>query len=156
MTFPMPCASAQAAVAVLVFFARTTGTGFIATNLAAVTNEGLRLLRGGGRLAAGTCAIGLGVLVFHRRFAAALAIHGVNVLLIAYANTVQPPHHIVLHAVEHFGKQLEAFALVLLFRLFLRKAAQPPAAAQVVHGRQVLFPVLVENRQHERFFRRAL
>ncbi|MDT4868772.1 hypothetical protein FQZ97_1037550 [compost metagenome] len=57
---------------------------------------------------------------------------------------------IVLHAVEQLTKQHKSFALVFLFWLFLRVAAQMNALTQVVQRRKVFTPLAVDGlQQHD-------
>ena len=58
-----------------------------------------------------------------------------------------------LDAVQQFLEQLERFTLVFLFRVFLTITAQVNALTQVIHGRQVFFPEVVQNLQHHLFFK---
>ena len=56
---------------------------------------------------------------------------------------------IELDALEHRGEQLEGLALVLVAIVLLRIAAQMDALAQVVHGAEMLAPLLVEHLEHD-------
>ena len=57
-----------------------------------------------------------------------------------------------LDALEHGGEQLEGLALVLVAIVLLRVAAQVDALAQVVHGAEMLAPLLVEHLEHDVLF----
>ena len=59
-------------------------------------------------------------------------------------NGHQQPRHFHANAVEQPLEQLEGLALVFLFRVFLRIAAQMDALTQVIERRQVLAPLRVE------------
>ncbi len=68
--------------------------------------------------------------------------------LAAYLDLRNRRDGVVLDAVEHRGEQFERLALVFLLRILLRVAAQVNPLAHVVHGREMLAPMLIERLQH--------
>src|SRR6266480_3846170 len=107
-------------------------------------DRGLLLL--GGREERG----GLGVLRLQRahQAAAALLLLAVDFLLGAHFDLRHQRGGLELDPIEHGGEQLEGFAFELEAVVLLRVATQVDALPQVVHGRQVLAPVLIEHAQH--------
>ena len=72
-----------------------------------------------------------------------------DLFLAAHLDFRHGGHGIELDAVQHGGEQLEGLALVFLLRVFLRVAAQENALAHVIHGGQVLAPMLIEGTEHD-------
>ena len=62
----------------------------------------------------------------------------------------EPIERVGLDPFHHTGKEIEAFALVLDERIFLPVPTQSDPVAQVIHPQQVIFPVVVDNLEHER------
>ena len=62
---------------------------------------------------------------------------------------MQHTNQFMLDLVKQALEQLESFFLVFLLGVFLGVAAQVDALAQVIHARQVLFPVAIQNLQHQ-------
>ncbi len=56
---------------------------------------------------------------------------------------------VALDRVEQFLEQREGLALVFLLRVLLSVAAQVDTVTQVVHGRQVIFPQVVQHAQED-------
>src|SRR5215468_8048491 len=97
---------------------------------------------------------GFGVLRLQRAHqpAVALLFFALDLLLGAHLDGGNEGHGLVFDALEHGGEHLERLALELETIVLLRVAAQVNALAQVVHGCQVLAPVLVELAQHDLLF----
>src|SRR5882672_584 len=141
--------SGELPVAVLVFFPGTAGARVVAADLADVPHEGRGLGRGR-RVAfgAGERLLVAGVLVLHvldrgdleRRFHLGLLAH-------LQLDCHQHAGHFQLDRLDQAAEQLEGLALVFLFRVLLRIAAQVDSLAQVVERREVLAPVVVERRK---------
>ncbi len=72
----------------------------------------------------------------------------VHVFLRAHFDLREQRDGLELHAIQHGGEELEGLALVLVAVVLLRVAAQMDALAQVVHGGQMIAPVLVQHAQH--------
>src|SRR5215470_16196807 len=164
----------ERAVAVLVLLARAARAGLVASHLALAAHEGAGGLRrwrqrrdagcstrtalGGSRhrracgrgflrlLAWRERGGGFRVLRLQRAHqpAVALLFFALDLLLGAHLDGGDERDGLVLDALEHRGEHLERLALELETIVLLRVAAQMDALAQVVHGRQVLAPVLVE------------
>src|SRR6267378_7806587 len=94
---------------------------------------------------------GLGVLRLQRahQAAAALLLLALDFLLGAHFDFRHQRGGLVLDPIEHGREQLEGFALELEAVVLLRVATQVNALPQVVHGGQVLAPVLIEHAQHD-------
>src|ERR1700694_4780944 len=90
---------------------------------------------------------GLGVLRLQRAHEAlaALLLLALDFLLSAHFDLRHQRGGLELDPVEHGREQLEGFALELGAVVLLRVATQVNALPQVVHGRQVLAPVLIEH-----------
>jgi len=56
---------------------------------------------------------------------------------------------LVLDAIHHVLEHLERFFLVLDQRIFLPIAAQTDAFLEVVHRQQVIFPLVVDDVEHD-------
>ena len=54
---------------------------------------------------------------------------------------------------KHLGKHFKGFTLVFLLGIFLRIAAQMNPLTQMIHGRQVVFPLGVQHLQHNGLFK---
>src|SRR5271165_1823918 len=66
-----------------------------------------------------------------------------------HLHQVQVADCFLLEALHHGLEHVERFALVLHQRVMLTVAAQPDALAQVVHAEQVVFPLLVNDAEHD-------
>src|SRR5581483_8691509 len=161
--------SGQLAVALLVLLARTAGAGVVAAYFRLVAQH-LRHGRrgGGGGLARGFAhrldfrrhrqTGGFGVLELERAalgLAALAFLHRGDFGLALDADARQARDDLGLHAFEHRLEQLEGLALELLLGLLLRVAAQIDALAQVVHGGEMLLPVLVQHLEQEELLGRT-
>src|SRR5271166_1185645 len=66
-----------------------------------------------------------------------------------HLHQVQVADCFLLEALHHGLEHVERFALVLHQRIMLTVAAQPDALSQVVHAEQVVFPLLVNDAEHD-------
>src|SRR5690606_32845023 len=152
--------SGNAAVAVLVFLARSARARIVAPDLGpfAMHRRLARLGLGISCLAEVVLArhepARFGMLELHRArlrgcLQLLLLLERLHFFLAAHAHPRERLHDLVLDSVEHALEQLECLALELLLRLLLRITAQVDALAQVVHAREMFLPAIVEHAQHD-------
>jgi len=67
----------------------------------------------------------------------------------------EPIERVGLDPFHHAGKEIVAFALVLDERILLPVAAQSDPVAQMIHPEEVVFPVVVDDLEHEVLFQEA-
>src|SRR5471030_1119291 len=67
----------------------------------------------------------------------------------ANLNVRQHTDRVALDRIQQLGEQRVGLALVLLLRVLLRITTQMDAVTQVIHGRQVVFPQVVEHAQYD-------
>jgi hypothetical protein len=67
----------------------------------------------------------------------------------------EPIKRIGLDPFHHACKEVVAFTLVLNERIFLSITAQSDSVAQVIHPEEVVFPVMVDDLEHEVLFQEA-
>ena len=61
----------------------------------------------------------------------------------------EPIKRVGLDSFHHAGKKVVAFALILNERIFLPITAQSDPIAQVIHPEKMVFPVVVDDLEHE-------
>jgi len=64
----------------------------------------------------------------------------------------EPVERVGLDPLHHAGEEIVPFALVFDERILLTVAAQADPVTQVVHCKQVIFPVVVDHLEHEGLF----
>ena len=67
----------------------------------------------------------------------------------------EPIKRVGLDSLHHAGKEIVAFSLVLNERIFLSIAAQSDPVAQMIHPEKMIFPVVVDDLEHEGLFQEA-
>src|ERR1700733_11613727 len=75
----------------------------------------------------------------------------INLVLSSDLNLRENSDRLKLHAVEHGGEQLKGLALVLKAIVLLSISAQVNPLPQIVHGSQMLAPMLIQHPQHHVF-----
>jgi hypothetical protein len=148
-------------VAMLEFLARTAVAQFVAAKLLIVANrsgcEGyinlftqyFRLLQ----------TRRFGVFELHARgqcfgFLTQTLLFGFRIFA-ADLNVRQHTDRVAFDRIEQLGEQRERLALVFLLRVLLGVATQVDAVTQVIHGRQVVFPQVIQHAQYDLFLERA-
>ena len=84
-----------------------------------------------------------GVVLFTR-----MLLHGVGFVssvLLLELDVSEDAHDFKLNVLQQVLEELEGFALILAFRVFLRARTQPDGLAQHIHGLQVLLPLGVDG-----------
>src|SRR5690606_23963493 len=144
---------ADLAVAVFVLLARAAWAGLVAANL------GLGTRRRGGH---GNVVL-FAVLLFRRqrRGVSVLELHALGHgfgfatqaglffgrVFATHLNMAEHADGVALDRLQQLLEQGEGLALVFLLGVLLRVAAQVNAVAQVIHGRQMVFPQIVQYTQ---------
>ncbi len=116
----------QLAVTMLVFFTGTTGTGFIAADLALLPHIWSGIVGCGFPFITTQRTRCIGVIKLHIRGASVLVFGCTDIFFCTYLDPGKETDDFILDMFQHVYEQLESLFLVLLFRVFCGITAQCP------------------------------